>query len=102
MENKKKLFVGNLPFSITEEELQNFFAEVGAVTSVKIPLDSMSGRSRGFGFIEMESPKDAQKAIDELNEAEFKGRKISVSIAREREKERMPSDRKGSFNKRRD
>lgn len=77
-----KLYVGNLPFSATEEELKTYFSEVGEVQSVKIITDRDTGRSRGFCFVEMEN---AVAAIAELNGKEMDGRKITVSEARERE-----------------
>lgn len=80
-----KLFVGNLPNVMTEDELTSEFKEYGEIQSLKIITDRETGRSRGFGFIEMPDD-DARKAIDGLNEAEFRGRKISVSIAQERER----------------
>ena len=62
----KRLFVGNLSFKTTQEELETLFAEVGAVTSVTIIMDRFSGRSRGFGFVEMESEEEAQSAIETI------------------------------------
>lgn len=80
----KKLFVGNLPYSTTQDELQNMFAEVGTVISAAVITDKMSGRSRGFGFVEMEDA-DAEKAISELNGKDMDGRKLVVNEARARE-----------------
>jgi RNA recognition motif-containing protein len=80
----KKLFVGNLSYTMTQDELQNTFAEVGNVLSAAVIVDKMSGRSRGFGFVEMEDA-DAQKAIDQLNGKEIDGRKLVVNEARARE-----------------
>jgi cold-inducible RNA-binding protein len=77
-----KLYVGNLPFSATEEGVNEFFSAVGEVTSVKIITDRDTGRSRGFCFVEMQN---ADAAIAELNGKEMDGRKITVSEARERE-----------------
>ena len=77
-----KLFVGNLPFTVTSEELRETFAKIGEVADANIVTDKMSGRSRGFGFVEMKAEKDAKKAIDELNGSEVGGRKIFVSEAR--------------------
>lgn len=80
----KKLFVGNLDYSVTTEELKAFFETIGPVLSVAIPTDRETGRSRGFGFIEMEDA-DAVKAIEKLNGQDFKGRKLNVNEARPQE-----------------
>lgn len=77
-----KLYVGNLPFNATEEEVKEIFSPLGEVTSVKIITDRDTGRSRGFCFVEMQN---ADAAITELNGKELNGRKITVSEARERE-----------------
>ena len=81
----KKLFVGSLPFETTSEELNKLFAEIGAVESANIVTDRMSGRSRGFGFVEMAKDDDATKAVEKLNGSEIGGRKIVVNEARPRE-----------------
>lgn len=81
----KKLFVGSLPFATKEEELKDFFSQVGAVESVAIIMDKMTGRSKGFGFVEMSSEEEAQKAVDTLNGTDFGGRNIVVNIARPKE-----------------
>lgn len=86
----KKLFVGNLPYSATQESLAEFFAAAGTVESVNIVTDKMSGRSRGFGFVEMSSEDEAKKAIDELNGKELDGRALIVAEARPME-ERRPA-----------
>ena len=78
------IFVGSLPFSVKETELKEFFEEYGEVTSVKIITDKFSGRSKGFGFIEMTDDESAQKAINELNGSELGGRKIVVNKAEEK------------------
>lgn len=80
-----KLFVGSLPFSTTSEELKEIFAKVGAVVDANVVMDKMTGRSRGFGFVEMGSDDDVKKAIDTLNGTEVGGRKIFVSEARPQE-----------------
>lgn len=77
-----KLFVGSLPFSTTSDELREVFAKVGQVTEANVVMDKMTGRSRGFGFVEMATEEDAKKAIDQLNGTEVGGRKIFVSEAR--------------------
>jgi RNA recognition motif-containing protein len=78
----KKLFVGNLPFGLTEETLRQVFSEAGNVDSVKIVKDQRSGRSKGFGFVEMSSDGEAATAIDTLNNRSVEGRNISVAEAR--------------------
>ncbi|MFO1497769.1 MAG: RNA-binding protein [Verrucomicrobiota bacterium] len=80
-----KLFVGNLSFDVIENELQDLFAQAGAVTSVDIMQDRTTGRSRGFGFVEMGSDADAAKAITMFNGKDFKGRALTVNEARPRE-----------------
>lgn len=77
-----KLFVGSLPFSTTSEELKEVFAKAGSVVEANVVMDKMTGRSRGFGFVEMGSEDEAKKAITELNGTEVDGRKIFVSEAR--------------------
>ena len=84
-----KLFVGGLPYAVRDEELNEFFSQVGTVTSARVMMDKMTGRSRGFGFVEMSTEEEAQKAIAEFNDSEVDGRKIVVNIARPRE-ERPP------------
>lgn len=82
----KKLYVGNLPFSAEEAQLTELFGADGRqVASVRILQDKMTGRSRGFGFVEMATPEDAQKAIDALNGHDFMGRPLTVNEAREQE-----------------
>ncbi len=78
----KKLYVGNLPFSATEQELQTKFSAHGSVESAKIIMDRESGRSKGFGFVEMADDDGAQSAINSLNGADFAGRAMIVSEAR--------------------
>lgn len=77
-----KLFIGSLPFSTTSEELKGIFAKAGNVVEANVVMDKMTGRSRGFGFVEMGSEEEAKKAIAELNGTEVDGRKIFVSEAR--------------------
>lgn len=77
------LYVGNLPFSTTSDDLSNMFAKVGAVTSAQVVTDRETGRSRGFGFVEM-GDEDARKAIDELSGQQLGGRAITVNEARPR------------------
>ncbi len=78
----KKLYVGNLSYSTTEDELREIFAKLGEVLSVKIITDAGSGRSKGFGFVEMSSDEDAEKAIASLNGSTLADRKLTVNEAR--------------------
>lgn len=80
-----KLFVGNLSWSTSEDSLRQAFAQAGEVTSVNIITDRASGRSKGFGFVEMSSDEEAQAAMEMWNDKEVDGRNIKVSIARPRE-----------------
>jgi len=82
----KKLYVGNLPDSATEKDLSDKFAAFGTVESVKLITDRDTGRSRGFGFIEMASDADAQAAIDSLNGSDYEGRPMKVNEARPQQK----------------
>lgn len=77
-----KLFVGNLPFAATEEALKQHFSQAGSVLSAKIITDRNTGRSKGFGFVEMSNDDEAANAIARLNGSDFAGRNISVSEAR--------------------
>ncbi|KKR79865.1 MAG: RNP-1 like protein RNA-binding protein [Candidatus Nomurabacteria bacterium GW2011_GWA2_40_9] len=77
-----KLYVGGLPYSTQEDALRELFAQAGSVTSAVIIMDKMSGRSKGFGFVEMANDADAQKAISMFNDQEFEGRKLTVNEAR--------------------
>jgi RNA recognition motif-containing protein len=81
-----KIYVGNLPFSASEEDLKKFFSEAGAVQSVKIITDAYSGKPRGFGFVEMASETDAQKAISLLNGKTLMDRTLVVSEAKPQKK----------------
>ncbi|MBA2303363.1 MAG: RNA-binding protein [Acidobacteria bacterium] len=78
----RKLYVGNLPYTATEQDLQDLFAQAGAVESVNVMRDMATGRARGFAFVEMASDDDAQKAIDQLNNTDFGGRNLTVNEAR--------------------
>ncbi|MFA9289778.1 MAG: RNA recognition motif domain-containing protein [Solirubrobacteraceae bacterium] len=90
------IFVGSLPFSLEEADLRNSFEEYGTVNSVKIITDKFTGRSKGFGFIEMENDDDAKKAISELNGSTVNGRSIVVSVSEPRQE----GDRKPFSNNR--
>jgi RNA recognition motif-containing protein len=79
------IYVSNLSFNVTDEDLQDYFAEYGEVTSAKVIMDKFTGRSRGFAFVEMSDDAAAQKAIQELDGASVDGRTIGVSVAKPRE-----------------
>jgi RNA recognition motif-containing protein len=85
-----KLFVGNLSFDITENDLQDAFAAHGTVTETNLMMDRMTNRPRGFGFVTMSTDEEAQKAIDALNGKDMGGRALTVNVAKPRE-ERAPS-----------
>ena len=82
----KKIFVGNLSFSTTSAELESLFSEVGHCESASVITDRDTGRSRGFGFVEMSSASEAGRAITELNGRDVSGRQINVSEARDQER----------------
>ena len=79
------IYVGNLPFEVTEDALQVAFTEYGSVTSARVITDRMTGRSRGFGFVEMSDNAEAETAIQALNGKDFQGRALTVNEARPRE-----------------
>lgn len=85
-----KIFVGNLPYSVTDASLRSNFGEFGKVSSAKVMMDRETGKSKGFGFVEMASAEQAQAAIDGLNGMSVDGRTISVSLARPREDRATP------------
>ena len=87
--NPTRLFVGNLSYQTGENDLQDYFAQAGAVTSVNLMLDKTTGKSRGFAFVEFAEADAAQRAIDQLHNKEFQGRQLTINIARPRE-ERAP------------
>ena len=78
------IYLGNLPYNINEDEIMELFEEYGNVSTVKLITDKFTGKSKGFGFVEMPSDDDAKKAIEELNGKEVKGRNITVNQAREK------------------
>lgn len=80
-----KLYVGNLAYSVTNDDLEALFSQAGKVDSATVVVDKFSGQSRGFGFVEMADSGEAAKAIEELNDTELKGRNIRVNEARPRE-----------------
>ena len=93
----KKLYVGGLPYSTTEDELREAFSGAGNVASATIIMDKMSGRSKGFGFVEMSSDDDAQKGIDMWNGKDFGGRTLTVNEARPMEERPRRDSRGGGF-----
>ena len=88
-----KLYVGNLSYAVTNDDLEDLFAQVGKVVSAAVVADRFSGQSRGFGFVEMESSGDVAKAIAELDGKDLKGRNIKVNEARPREFRGVGGDR---------
>lgn len=92
----KKMYVGNIAFKATEEDLRELFSECGEIESLKIIKDNFTGQSKGFGFIEMADEKDAKKAIATLNGKDFMGKTLIVNEARPQQKRRGFRDRSGS------
>ena len=88
--NSNKLYVGGLPYATTENELEDLFSEHGTVESVRVITDRMTGRSKGFGFVEMGSQEEAEAAIEKLNDSELGGRTLVVNEAK-------PRENRGSF-----
>lgn len=91
----KKLYVGSLSYDTTDESLKNFFSEAGTVETATVIMDRMSGRSKGFGFVEMATDEEAQKAVEMFNGKELDGRTIVVNEARPMEER----PRGGGFNR---
>lgn len=87
--NPTRLFVGNLSYQTLENDLQDHFAQAGVVTSVNLMFDKVTGKSRGFAFVEFASPEEATRAVEQFHNKEFQGRPLTVNIARPRE-ERPP------------
>ena len=83
--NSSKLYVGGLPYSITEDRLEELFGEHGTVESARVITDKFTGRSRGFGFVELSTQEEAQVAIDKLNGTDLEGRSLTVNEAKPRE-----------------
>ena len=86
-----KLYVGNLDYDVTDSQLTELFAQAGKVVSAAVITDRQSGRSKGFGFIEMSSAEEAKKAIEMLNGKELQGRKMIVNEARPRKPREFPA-----------
>ncbi len=83
--NSKKLYVGGLPYSVNDDQLRDLFVAHGTVESATVIMDRMSGRSKGFGFVEMSSQEEAQAGIDKLNGTDLEGRNITVNEAKPRQ-----------------
>jgi cold-inducible RNA-binding protein len=96
--NPTRLFVGNLSYQTMENDLQDYFSQAGVVTSVNLMLDKMTGKSRGFAFIEFGSQEEANKAIEQFHNKDFQGRALTVNIARPREE--RPQQRWGGGDRR--
>jgi RNA recognition motif-containing protein len=94
------IYISNLSFAVTDDDLQDYFAEYGEVSSAKIIMDKFTGKSRGFAFVEMSDDEAAKKAIAELDGATVDGRTIGVSIAKPRED--RGGSKSGSFQRRND
>lgn len=88
------IYISNLSFDVNDSDLRELFEEYGNVSSAKVITDKFSGKSRGFGFVEMNNDEEGQKAIEELNQAEYDGKVINVSVAKPREER---PERKRSF-----
>ena len=80
-----KLYVGNLPYTTVDADLETLFSQAGTVKSAQVIKDRVSGRSKGFGFVEMSTPEEAQSAIGKFNGQDFNGRALTVNLARPRE-----------------
>lgn len=87
--NQNRLFVGNLSYQTMQQDLEEYFSQAGVVTSVNLMLDKVTGKSRGFAFVEYVTNEEAAKAIEQFHNKEFQGRALTVNIARPRE-ERAP------------
>jgi len=97
----RRLYVGNIAFQASEDDLKELFSKAGEVTSTKLIKDAATGRPRGFGFVEMNSDAEAQKAIDMLNGSNFMERNIVVNEAKPQAKREGPSRERGGFRERR-
>jgi RNA recognition motif-containing protein len=95
----KKLYVGNLSYGTTDDSLREHFAPAGTVESAMVIIDKMSGRSKGFGFVEMSSDEEATKAVEMFNGQEFDGRELTVNEARPMEERPPRTGGGGGFNR---
>jgi RNA recognition motif-containing protein len=93
----KKIYVANISFNVTEQDIRDLFSEYGEIESVKMITDKYTGQSRGFAFIEMGTENDAKKAISELNGKTFMGRTLTVAEARPQQKRHGLKDRTGGY-----
>lgn len=91
------IYISNLSYAVNDGDLKELFSEYGEISSAKVITDRETGRSRGFGFVEMADDAQGQKAIDELNQAEYDGKVISVTVARPRTD--RPAGNRGGFNR---
>ena len=91
------IFVGNLNYAITEDDMRGIFEEYGELSSVKLITDKFTGRSKGFGFVEMPDADEAKKAIEELNGAEVEGRTMVVNESIEKKRDNNSNNRGGGF-----
>ncbi|MCD7974080.1 MAG: RNA-binding protein [Candidatus Azobacteroides sp.] len=89
------IYISNLSYGVNDADLNELFAEYGEVSSAKVIMDRETGRSRGFGFVEMSVEEDGQKAIDELNGVEYDGKVINVNVARPREERPSYNNNRG-------
>jgi len=89
--NENRLFVGNLSYQTMQDDLQEYFSQAGGLTSVNLMQDKVTGRSRGFAFVEFATAAEAGKAVEQFHSKEFQGRALTVNVARPRE-ERAPRD----------
>jgi len=83
--NQNRLFVGNLSFQTMENDLEDYFSQAGAVASVNLMMDKVTGKSRGFAFVEFSTPEEANKAVEQFHNKEFQGRALTVNVAQPRE-----------------
>ena len=95
------IYISHLSYGVTDADLNSLFAEYGEVSSAKVIMDRETGRSRGFGFVEMPNAEEATKAINELNQVEFDGKVINVNEAKPRTDDRNSNRRGGGYNSRR-
>ncbi len=91
------IYISNLSYAINDSDLKELFSEYGEISSAKLIIDRETGRSRGFGFVEMADDTQGQKAIDELNQAEYDGKIINVTVARARTE--RPSGNRSGYNR---
>ena len=93
----KKLYVGGLPYAVNEDQLRELFSEHGTVESATVISDRMTGRSKGFGFVEMSNQEEAQTAMDKLNNTQLEGRSVTVNEAKPREPRGAGGGGRGGF-----